>query len=1069
MRLYLLISILLGTASICMAKSGPTVYTPEEIALVRKQAKETDWGKAALDGLLKSTAGNYSTLTVADLAQKPEQYFWDLMPSTKIPRNYYVHDRFKEAKGCPIHGKAIFEGTSGQLGGWSFNIDAHPWKLRCPVGGEYYPTNDFAAGDMTSGEFPDNGQGCQYKGDTYYFIPVYFHYLYLGNILPVLRSLSEAYQLTGDPAYGRRAAILLLKIAQEYPNATTKRDRTYHPGYGGGAGMITDCDWSPGDLNTFASVYDELYEAYADPELLAFIAGKHPELQTAGAMRAYVEDELLRAGAQACIDKVIQGNHGAREVTVTNIALALDDFSDKHPNSKDCLQWVYYAAPAQIRYMASNLLFRDGGTTESPSYSTARLDTVPLLRLVERLRKLHPDQFPEREYPLLFDNPKYRAMFSFFTDLVCIERFMPVIGDMGGDTLAKPVSPESLHYGYLGSYAADAFEQYGEAKFAQAAFYSGAVSDRAGFHTDVELNAKIKAAAEQAGPHILRKSQVLDGYKIGLLRDGEGDNQRTLWDFYGSLQAHGQNDSLQVGLFAKGLDLLPGIGYPQSWKDVGLWEAHPLTHNTVCIDREYTGGDFGRMLGFVDSSAAQWMQVEKEGVGADVSVYRRTLALVKLSDEDCYAVDIFDVKGGGEQHLSYHGPQAPTTTGGLALVSQEGGTVAGKDVAFGAAYTDAKGRSRQDPLSLMTNVQRARPRSPWWVDYAMGDKRDVHLRLHGVPEAGSEVILTDGRGPTHPEHYTVKFVLEHRQGQAPLASRFITIAEPYEKQPFIKSVSRVPIPGASAEGGPVVLRVATTRGIDYLFFNDDPSREVTLPGATGNGGFRFQGRFGLVREVAGTPTTLCLIGGRTLKAHGGGLETEPGIITGRVSVLDRRRQSVDLDQKIPAPEALIGRTIRIFRAGRTSMYTIVGAEDVGGQTRVTLDYSSLVGEGVAQSISDYVIHNPVLMFYGGLRTRADGTRNRGSSLYAGARLENEAGTVTLPVEGVTDGDYWGTPTSIYIDRDRAPEAKADHLKTVLADADGDGRAGFYLYDYGVGDSFEIMEWLASTSEAAAGG
>ena len=33
------------------------------------------------------------------------------------------------------------------------------WKIRCPVGGEEYPSNDFARGDMTSGPFPDDGIG----------------------------------------------------------------------------------------------------------------------------------------------------------------------------------------------------------------------------------------------------------------------------------------------------------------------------------------------------------------------------------------------------------------------------------------------------------------------------------------------------------------------------------------------------------------------------------------------------------------------------------------------------------------------------------------------------------------------------------------------------------------------------------------------------------------------------------------------------------------------------------------------------------------------------------------------
>ena len=57
----------------------------------------------------------------------------------------------------------------------------------------------------------------------------------------------------------------------------------------------------------------------------------------------------------------------------------------------------------------------------------------------------------------------------------------------------------------------------------------------------------------------------------------ESDNQRALWTLYGSPLTHGHNDPLTIGLFAKGLDLLPAIGYPESWKDAGVWESHILT------------------------------------------------------------------------------------------------------------------------------------------------------------------------------------------------------------------------------------------------------------------------------------------------------------------------------------------------------------------------------------------------------------------------------------------------------------------------------------------------------------
>ncbi len=1029
-----------------LAKTGPTLRSQGEIARLREQARMTDWGQREVASALNRTIGSYTSLTVAGCREKPERFFWDLMYSTTIEREYYVHDRWQEARGCPVHGTAIFSG-GGQLGAWKFDHDHHPWKLQCPVGGEFYPSNDFASGDMTSGDYPDDGSGWEHDGQRYYFIQVYAHYLYLGLIRPALNNLAHAYELTGDPELGRRGAILLCKIAQEWPNSTTKRDRTYHPGYGEGSGMITDCDWSPGDFDGLVAAYDRLYTAFDDPQCLAFLRTVHPEFQVSTDVHNYVENELIRAGAQACMDRVILGNHGAAELAMTRAALVLDDYSDRHPNSKDMLHWVYYTAPGQVRYLAANLLLKDGGTTESPSYNTARLAFIPLLRLVERLRALHPEEVPASLYPSLFEDPKFRAMFDYFTDMVCIEKHLPVIGDMGGGTPNKPVQTSALNYGYLGSTALEAFALTGDPKFAQVAYYGRSLPAGPGFDVDEALVARAKEAAVAAGPHIARQSQVMDGYKLAFLREGTGDNQRTLWSFYGSPLTHGHNDPLTIGLFAKGLDLLPGIGYPQSWKDAGVWESHILTANTVCVDQGGSAGHEGDMLGFTTTPVAQWMQLQKAGVAPGVDRYRRTLVTVKVDGTDGYAVDLFEVRGGGEHHLSYHGPQAVVTTVGLDLQTQEGGTLAGPEVEFSQTYTDAAGRQRRDPFCQLTGVQRARPTSPWAVDYACGDERDVHLRLHGLPEAGDEVILADGRGATHPEAYTVKFVLTHRQGTAPLHSRFLTVLEPYEGRPFVQRAERLALPG---ETGAVALRVTTDAGSDLIILSDDPTRQVQLPG-----GGRFAGRLLVLRLRDGQVGAVAMVGASGYQDAQLRLDPTEAMATGAITAVDRVRQTVDVDWACPEPQALVGRTVRFYNDRRTSVYTVTAAAKLEAGTRLTLNTPSLVGEGAMTGADDYVIHNSAAFFYGGLDVDADGTRRPTYRLYSGATLENEDGSATFPVEGITGGGYWGSAGDVYVDRALAPGATADALRGALRDANGDGLAGFRIYDYGVGDRFEM--------------
>lgn len=1060
-RYVAFIFILVGVCSMALGKTGPTLRSTDEIARLREQARTTDWGKRQVDSLLKHSIGSYTSLTIAECRDKPEQFFWDLMYTTKIPRNYYVHDRWQEPKGCPIHGTAIFKPGSGQLGAWSFDHDNHPWKLKCPIGGEYYPSNDFANGDMTSGDYPDNGSGWEHDGSTYYFIQVYAHYLYLGLIRPAVNNLASAYELTGDPEIGRRGAILLCKIAQEWPNSTTKRDRTYHPGYGNGAGMITDCDWSPGDFGAFMEAYDQLYTAYDDPKCLAFLQQVHPEFKSATDVRRYIENELIRAGAQATFDHVIQGNHGAAELALARAALVLDDYSDVHPNSKDIMHWVYYTAPGQVRYLAANLLLKDGGTTESPSYNTARLAFVPLLKLVDRIQKLHPDQFPQDRYPLLFKDPKFRAMFDYFTDMVCIEKYMPAIGDMGSAP-GKPTQTTSLNYGYLGSYSLDAFAQYGDTKFAQAAYYTGALPTGEGMDVDQALVARAREQALAAGPHIQRESQIMDGYKLAFLRDGEKDDQWDLWTFYGSPLTHGHNDPLTIGLYAKGVDLLPGIGYPQSWKDAGAWESHILTANTVCVDRQGGEGYEGRLLGMARTPAAQWLQLDKDDVSAGVDLYRRTLVSVKLNARDGYLVDLFDVHGGSEHHLAYHGPQAEVTTQGLDLQTQPKGTLAGENIEFNQPYSDSNTTPYRDPFCLLTHVQRATPAASWSLDWAAQDQRDVHLCLHGVPQPGSEVILADGSGATHPEAYSVKFALQHNTGQAPLSSQFLTVLEPYEKQPFITKVERLALPQGNSRVA--ALQVTTTQGVDTLIFSDDPNQQIVLPDGT-----HFRGRFGLLRRSGNAVTAMSLVGGTELVGEGVTLTTAEPLATGKIIALDRQAQSVDVDWQCSEPAALLGRIVRFHNERRTAVYTVTAARKIPDGTRLTLNTTSLIGEGAMTSADDYIIHNSANFFYAELGVNTDGTTVPAYRLYVGATLENEDGSRTLPIEGITGGGYWGSPGDVYVDRKLAPEAKAESLRQILQDTNGDGLLSFRIYDYGVGDSFEMPHAVGCSLTGASGG
>jgi len=218
---------------------------------------------------------------------------------------------------------------------------------------------------------------------------------------------------------------------------------------------------------------------------------------------------------------------------------------------------------------------------------------------------------------------------------------------------------------------------------------------------------------------------------------------------------------------------------------------------------------------------------------------------------------------------------------------------------------------------------------------------------------------------------------------------------------------------------------------------------------------RFQGRFALLRQQGPQVLATALVGARSLKVGEWGRSFSEPAAAGKIVAVDRAKQTVDVDWPCTKPKALVGRTVRFHNDRRTCAYAVTKAERVRRGTRLTLGTSSLVGEGAMTGVEDYIIHNSAAFFFSGLQVKADGTRTPTYRLYVGATLENEDRSTTLPVEGITGGSYWGSPGDIYLDCKLAPNATADRLKQVLTDTNGDGLASFRIYDYGVGDAFEM--------------
>ncbi|MFW6437666.1 MAG: hypothetical protein ACOCZ7_01525, partial [Armatimonadota bacterium] len=144
-------------------------------------------------------------------AMSDEEIF-QALPGWNVPRQCYSN------WPCPDCGEVIFK-RSGFYP-WQAST-GDPWKLTCPECGRKFPSNDWANGDFTSGDYPDDGWGYPLTGtersDYAGWIAYYNHHQLWRQVGGELRRLSLRYLLFGDEEAAHRAGILLARIAYIYP------------------------------------------------------------------------------------------------------------------------------------------------------------------------------------------------------------------------------------------------------------------------------------------------------------------------------------------------------------------------------------------------------------------------------------------------------------------------------------------------------------------------------------------------------------------------------------------------------------------------------------------------------------------------------------------------------------------------------------------------------------------------------------------------------------------------------------------------------------------------------------
>jgi hypothetical protein len=922
------------TATIAFAQPQRTWFTDQRIAAARENVERYEWAQSQRDRIIKNgdTIRYYigPDYTAADtFVELTDEQLWLLQPTTEIPRPY---DYNENRAICPVHGDKV-----KQYSVWCpWNIDPinHPYQIQCMMGKEWYPSNKYHEGDMTSGDFPDDGSGCVVDGERYHFLKEYAHMVYGSVVVPTLSSLSQAYMLTGDERYGRKGAILMARLATQYPNygwpdgweLENRYDRTYlgpwdnvHPFYPGKkGGMITDQIWSTFMLEDETYAYDALRPMFDDPQVLAFVRTKGLDVADGDALRTYIENYVLRAGMIGLLNQHIRGNQGHHQAAAAAVALVLNDYSDQRPNSIDLIDYLYDGYGAS-RYIMVNSLTRDGGGHESPSYSTIKFDFIRVARLMQAIRAQQPDRFDAEQYPDPFEQPKARQLFDFYIDALILDQGLPAIGDTGGIS-AKITrwKRDDAKYSFVAMENIFAFLRYGDPRYARAAtdFNTGAIAK--GELWEAFPADEIQRALERPESRIERESRLLDGYGMAILESGADADKRSVMLNYSSLIGHRQMDQLMIQLHARGVNLLPDLGYPRTWDYRWQWDAHNMAANTVTVDEKLYDWFYFFRNGCRLFASADGVHVVNayHNPYAETDRFERTVVMIDVDDERFYVVDHFQVSGGHQHDQSWHAmlvePQSPD----LAWVEQDGGTLAGPDVDEFGAYTDPWGREypKGNLPSYITDVRRAPLSEPATWTWRSGLEEGDALAMHVVPLGGpAEVIMGKGRSPVWTDGNKLDYVFVRRQVENGGASRYVTVLDPYQGEPIIQSVRVI-------SEQPLTLEITRDGGTDEVVIDvpDSPSRTTAYR------------PLGVAVRSAGRDVRIGSAG--------------EGYASASIASTNHDAQRIALPYDADCAAAMQpGRHVRIYNDLDSSMFRIVKAERVGDTLQLTFDQTALVG------------------------------------------------------------------------------------------------------------------------------
>ena len=958
--------------------------------------------------------------------------------------------------GCPVCGKKIFTGRGHYP--WLWHPD-RPYKVECPECHRRFPSNDYHKWMLegrkqkldTTQPYVDDGNGyIGPDGTNYKFVQYAIGRASAkGCVWSMIMDagipkLAASYASTGDEAYARRCALIMARIATEYPSLNP--DRGPHgtleevkklpyrlPASGDQAtlgGFQAEGSWLPKMLRSYRQIMPYLNKD-GDAQLRDFLAEKG----ITGVKSLITWDfchQIVLGGLQG--NYVHSFGMGIQDAMVK---AALDwDMHDptKGATTEYLIDWVLHTGPHSVDRELYNSYNRDGfGACEALGYNFGG-----------GLRYFTPfAETAKAAGVMLYDHPRVRELMRAPTKVIVAGKWAPQIGDggrwKGADTK-----------GYWDPrYMGPPFAATSDPVLARALANGGKELG--------EYKEQVAAVIAEVGSDITWESRNFSPFGLAIFESGAGDYRRGLSCYYGGTTAHGHYDRLTFDLFNKRGPVTPDLGHPGYIGNMREgWGNHTVSHNTVMVDaHKQLNREPGYLQMFAATPTVQALQVNGEAAYRGICTkFSRTLVYVDTDEKNSYLVDIFRVAGGSQHDYGIHGASHQVAIEGLDTVAQQGGCLAGPDIEYLQFYDAPPRRYKGSGYQYLSNVARGTPQGDFVATWDHWQEGTPFLRIH-VPAGNAEqALFADGLPAFADKDEAIRFMYL-RNGHAPplneqqdggkrlfpvgdLESTFVTVLEPLYDEAFITKVGRLTDVEGLGEAD-VALSIERADGAtDLLVCLEEPG-EVTVRG------MKLSGRLALATSAGdGKPTRMALLDGSAVSLKDTSVQLA-GPTAGVVSTVDYDAMTVTVPEKLPEGQNLAGKTIIFDTPPRSSSFAIDSVEAVAEGSRLKLRACDAIAyrseiESADNEKSTVTLCSRLNILHAG-------------TALAGMRLYNEDRSVGVRIDSFhrRGNPNWPWPPFGGI----ASVEEGHDVEAAFVDRDGDGQAMATVYEFGPGDTYRI--------------